>query len=404
MVSQTSESSGERAPEQWSSRERNLAALFTVILTRGPISRRDAARDLGVSAAAVTKLVKPMLAHGYVNESAGLSEGPGRPQIPLVIDAKRHTAVGVKVTDRELIGVIVDLHAGILGSARVPLDDNRPERAVRAVADLARDLLDRPGLQGECVGVGVGLGGHIDGRRGLVRYSPMLDWRDVPFRRLLADELHLPVLIENDVNSLAVAEQWFGAGRDTASFIVVTVGAGVGGAIVIDGQLLHGVSGAAGEFGHNIVDPQGPLCHCGKRGCVEAFAGDEAIIRAIGTRDGRPMANLAEAVALAHGGDRTARRVFVQAGRALGQGLAGFVNLVNPPLAILSGEGISASDLFIDALQEEFARSSFSSSAGDCRLLVRPLPDETWARGAAATMLRHGVLRSLTALTSEIPL
>lgn len=403
MMSDTSGSNGERAPEQWSSRERNLAELFTIILTRGPISRRDAARDIGMSQAAVTKLVKPMLAHGYVTEGAGLAEGPGRPQIPLAIDPKRHTAVGVKVTDRELIGVIVDLHAEVHGSARVPLGDRRPAGVVRAVADLARDLLDRPDLEGECVGVGVGLGGHVDGRAGLVRYSPMLEWRDVPFQRLLAEELRLPVLIENDVNTLAVAEQWFGAGRDTDSFIVVTVGAGVGGAIVIDGLLLHGASGAAGEFGHNIVDPQGPPCHCGKRGCVEAFAGDEAIVRAVGARDGRPVANLTEAVALAHSGDRTARRVFVQAGQALGQGLAAFVNLVNPPLVILSGEGLSASDLFIDALYEEFARSSFSSSARDCRVLVRPLPDETWARGAAATMLRHGVLRSLVALTSEIP-
>jgi predicted NBD/HSP70 family sugar kinase len=393
-------------PEQWSPREKSLAALFTSILTRGPISRRDAARAIGMSQAAVTKLVKPMIAHGYVTEQEGYSEGPGRRLIPLVIDPRRHHAIGIKATERELIGVIVDLHAEVRQSSRVPLHDRRPEAVVRAMADLARDLEQRaPDVEGANVGVGVGLGGHIDGRSGLVRYSPMFGWRDVPVRQMLADELDLPVVIENDVNSLALAEQWFGAGRDTASFAVVTVGSGVGGAIVVDGTLLHGFSGAAGELGHNIVDPAGPACHCGKYGCVETYASDGAILSAIGSgRGGTPPGSLAEALALAQSGDEVARQAFARAGRALGQGLSGLVNLLNPPLVVLSGEGISASDMFMDALGEELARGSFSSAAADCRLVVRPLPDETWARGAAAAMLRQGVLRYLMALTGQIPL
>ncbi len=404
MIPDTVETAVAYETEQWSSRERSLAALFTAILTRGPISRRDAARAIGMSQAAVTKLVKPMIAGGYVTEQEGYNEGPGRPLIPLVINTRRHNAVGVKVTGGELIGVVVDLHAEVHRSRRVPLPDTHPETVVREVADLTRDLLaDAPDGEGGTVGVGVGLGGHVDGRHGVVRYSPMLDaWRDVPLQRMLAEELHLPVLIENDVNTLAVAEQWFGAGRDSSSFAVVTVGAGVGGAIVIDGQLLHGVSGAAGEFGHTIVDPRGPRCHCGKRGCIEAFASDEAIVRELVRRRGKPLAGLAEAIDLAHAGDAAARQVFVEAGRALGQGLAGLVNLLNPPVVILSGEGISASDLIIDALNEELVRCGFSTAAQDCRLVVRPLPDETWARGAAATMLRRGVLQSLMSLTDHI--
>jgi predicted NBD/HSP70 family sugar kinase len=395
----------EQLPEQWSPREKSLAALFTSILTRGPISRRDAARDIGMSQAAVTKLVKPMIAHGYVTEQEGYSEGPGRRLIPLVIDPRRHHAIGIKATERELIGVIVDLHAEVRHSARVPLHDPRPEAVVRAMAGLARDLeRGAPELEGTNVGVGVGLGGHVDGRSGLVRYSPMLGWRDVPVRQMLADELDLPVVIENDVNSLALAEQWFGAGRDTSSFAVVTVGSGVGGAIVVDGTLLHGVSGAAGELGHTIIDPSGPPCPCGKRGCLETYASDQAILTAVGRGHGTAApASLTEALELAQQGDEVARLAFADAGRALGQGLSGLVNLINPPLVVLSGEGISASDMFMDALSEEMARDSFSSAAADCRLVVRPLPDETWARGAAAAMLRHGVLRYLMALTAEIP-
>jgi predicted NBD/HSP70 family sugar kinase len=394
----------EQLPEQWSPREKNLASLFTSILTRGPISRRDAARDIGMSQAAVTKLVKPMIAHGYVTEQEGYSEGPGRRLIPLVIEPRRHHAIGVKATERELIGVIVDLHAEVRHSARVALRDLRPEAVVRAVAGLVRDLeRGAPDVEGTNVGVGVGLGGHVDGRSGLVRYSPMLGWRDVPLRRMLADELDLPVVIENDVNSLAVAEQWFGAGRESASFAVVTVGSGVGGAIVVDGTLLHGVSGAAGELGHTTINPGGPPCPCGKRGCLETYASDQAILTAVAGSGESAPGSLAEALDLARGGDEAARQAFARAGRALGQGLSGLVNLLNPPLVVLSGEGVSASAMFMDALTEEMARGSFSSAAADCRLVVRPLPDETWARGAAAAMLRQGVLRYLMALTPEIP-
>ena len=404
MTAQSQTRATAQPSEQWSSREKHLAALFTAILTRGPISRRDASRMIGMSQAAVTKLVKPMIANGYVVEQEGYSEGPGRRLIPLAVQPRRHNAIGIKVTERELIGVIVDLHAEVHHSLRVPLEGTAPERVVAQAARLVRQLqLGAQGIGGSCVGVGVGLGGHVDGRAGVVRYSPLLGWHDVPAQQMLAEALDLPVLIENDVNTLAVSELWFGAGRDTSSFTVVTVGSGVGGGIVIDGELWHGASGAAGELGHNIVDPAGPLCHCGMRGCVETFAADDAILSAIAEGNDAAPRSLAEAAALAHGGDHRAREAFSQAGRALGLGLATLVNLLNPPMVILSGEGINASDLLMGALTEQLAASAFSSAAQDCRLVVRPLPDEAWARGAAATMLKHGVLASLMTLVDEVP-
>src|SRR5579862_4120463 len=149
MAIDTGDRAEQYPADQRSPRERNLAALFTAILTRGPISRRDAARAIGMSQAAVTKLVKPMIAGGYVTEQEGYNEGPGRPLIPLVINTRRHNAVGVKVTGGELIGVVVDLHAEVHRSRRVPLPDTHPETVVREVADLTRDLLaDAPDGEG----------------------------------------------------------------------------------------------------------------------------------------------------------------------------------------------------------------------------------------------------------------
>jgi predicted NBD/HSP70 family sugar kinase len=274
---------------------------------------------------------------------------------------------------------------------------------VDAVASITEILLDQsPIPRDRLLGLGIGLSGHINGSTGILHDSPLLGWKDVALRDLVAERTGFPVVIENDVNTLAVAEQWFGPGSGYGSFAVVTVGAGVGCGLVLDGQLWQGISGAAGEFGHMVVDPDGPQCHCGKRGCLESVASDTAIAAAMSQAVGRRISKVSQVVALAHAGDVEAQKVFTQAGVALGRALAALVNLLNPPLVILSGEGVTASDLFIDALRSEFERDAFSTTAQDCTLLVRPLPDETWARGAAATMLRHGVLTSLSALTEEV--
>lgn len=385
-------------------REQHLGRLFETVLTRGPLSRRDAARLTGLSAASITKLVKPMISHGYLVENVPEAGVPGRPQIPLQVDAARHHAVGLKLMDGEIVGVVADLHAEVQSAHRLRFDDTSPDGVLAAVEEITSVLLNRaPAEDDRLLGIGVGLGGHVNGTHGVVVNSPFLDWRDVPLRKMLSDRLSLPVVIENDVNTLAVAEQWFGAGSTFASFALVTIGAGVGCALVMDGQLWRGVSGAAGEFGHVVVDPDGPVCHCGKRGCLESVVSDEAIAAAMSAAAGRRITRVSQVVTAAHAGDADARRVFTQAGVALGRAIAALLNLLNPPLVILSGEGITASDLFMDALRAELERDAFSSTAADCRLLVRPLPDETWARGAAATMLRHGVLRSLRRLTEEVP-
>ena len=385
------------------SREQHLGALFEAVLTRGPLSRRDAAKLTGLSAASVTKLVKPMISHGYLIENVREAGVPGRPQIPLQVDPDRHHAVGIKLMDGEIVGVVADLHAEVQSAHRMKYSDTSPAGVVNAIEEMTGILLERsPVERSRLLGIGIGLGGHVNGSTGVVVRSPFLGWQDVPLRRLVADRMKLEVVIENDVNTLAVAEQWFGAGSSFPSFALVTVGAGVGCALVLDGQLWRGVSGAAGEFGHMVVAPDGPPCHCGKRGCLEAVVGDAAIAAAMSAAAGRRITKVSQVVAQAHAGDPDARQVFSQAGIALGRAIAALLNLLNPPLVILSGEGMTASDLFIDALRAELDRDAFSSTASDCTVLVRPLPDETWARGAAATMLRYGVLRSLGALTDQI--
>jgi predicted NBD/HSP70 family sugar kinase/biotin operon repressor len=371
------------------SQARTQAQVFALILTKGPLSRSDVSRLTGLSQATITKAVKPMIASGYVIEEQERAQGPGRPVIPLRASSDSHYVVGFKLTAHELVGVVTNPQAEVLVSAHRSLEQPAPEQAVGAIADLTEELLGaRPRFRARAEGLGVGLGGHVDERSGTLRYSPLLGWRDVPLARMLEEATGLPTVVENDVNALAVAEQWFGAGKDVPNFAVVTVGAGVGCGLVLDNDLFLGATGMAGELGHVAVVPDGEPCRCGNRGCLETVASDDAILKAV-RAGGARAATIAEAAALAREGDAAARRAFARAGEALGRGIAALLNLVNPARIVLSGEGVVASDLLLESLRLSLERHAFSSVAGDCEIVTRPLADETWARGAAANVLRH---------------
>ncbi|MEV6877973.1 ROK family protein [Amycolatopsis sp. NPDC051128] len=373
------------------------ATVFTTVLTQGPVSRVDVARRTGLSSAAVTKAARPFIEAGYLEELAAegrIAPGAGRPANPLAVRPGREYFVGVKITGDELIGVVTDLRADVRAAARRPLAARDVEHVVAALAGLVGELLAGPtpdeavNLRERAYCLGVAVSGDVDRASGVVRYSPFLGWRDVPLAELLDDATGLTTTLENDVKALAVAEQWFGEGVGVSSFALVTVGAGIGGALVVNGELVRGAHGVAGEIGHVPVDGGGPSCHCGGQGCVEAIASTEAILTRARRVAGDPVLSMADAVARARGGDEPLREVFAGAGHAIGLGLAALVNLAGPERVVVSGEGVATYDLFEERIRRTFAAQAFGSAAR-CGLVIRPLPFEEWARGAAAVAIQR---------------
>ncbi|WP_406449958.1 ROK family protein [Streptomyces sp. NBC_01622] len=364
--------------------------VFTTVLSHGPLTRLEVARRAGLSAAAVTKAVRPLIEAGYLAEGADQDAPPalGRPANLVRVDGGRALFIGVKVTGDEIIGVLTDLCCRIRVARHVPLTDRDPRAVLASIADLAQELrteADELGIQ--VVGLGLAVSGDVDRGEGVVRYSPFLEWRDVPLAELAAMTTGLPVTVDNDVRALTVAEQWFGAGAGLTDFAVVTVGAGIGCGLVVHGRVVAGAHGVAGEIGHVVVDPAGPRCHCGNRGCVEAIAGDAAIVARVREVTGVQVADTSEAVALAHRGDAGAREVYARAGEAIGRGIATVANLLGPERVIISGEGLAAYDLFAEQIRDSFAEAAFGSAAR-CDVRTRPLPFDEWARGAAATAIQ----------------
>lgn len=227
------------------------------------------------------------------------------------------------------------------------------------------------------LGIGIGVPGIIDMESGMLRESPNLPgWQDYPVRDEIEKRLGTRVILENDANSAALGEKWLGAARDHDSVCILTLGTGVGGGIVLDGRVWHGFKGMAGELGHITVDPAGPPCGCGSRGCVEQFASATAVVRmareaiAAGRAPelARALSDNAEfgskvVYQMAIQGDPAALEIYRKVGWALGIVVAGLVNIFNLPMYVIGGGVASAWDAFAPAMFQEVATRSFVYAA-----------------------------------------
>ena len=363
--------------------------VFTTILTRSPISRSDVARITGLSQAAITKAVTPLIAVGLVDDTLdSLREGlPGRPASPIAVVPKALSTIGVKVNPDELIGVACDLTTRVVASQRSALSQTDPAAVVEAIVALVRRLKKKLGVLGpRLASIGVSVSGDVDAATGVVRESANMGWIGVQLGAELTAQLGQTVVVENDVRALTIAEHWFGVGLGTASFAIVTIGRGIGSGLHLNGEVVEGAYGVAGEIGHLPLTSSDRICACGRRGCVEAVAATAAIVATVSAAHGRPL-TIEETVALAHAGDPAAFDAFSEAATVIGTAIASLVNLVGPEVVIIGGEAVANFDLFDEHLRAALKEHAFGT-AGDCRIIVRPHTFEDWARGAAAAAIR----------------
>jgi len=358
--------------------------LARLVLVRGPISRGDLARELKLSVASLTRLSKPLLDSGLLIEGELLADGTvGRPVRLLEVRSGCAHFVGVKVAGDLLQAVVTDVRATILAVDTLPLAETTVEGVVAGILGLTQALGTQAGVA--VTGVGVSLGGQVTSD-GVVHRAPFLGWKDVPIGALLAERLGLPVVVDNDVTALAAAEQWFGAGRDTRNFAVITVGAGVGYGLVIQDHVMRTPDTGLGLGGHFPLDPGGPLCMDGHRGCSTAMLSIPSICAQISTALGR-VVGYDEALALASDGNRVAVAVVAAAGRALGKLIAAVANLTMVDTVVLGGEGVA---LFATA--EASVRAALTADrdpeAAEVKLVVASAEFTEWARGAAAVAIQ----------------
>jgi glucokinase len=308
-------------------------------------------------------------------------------------------AIGLDVGGTKIGAARVGADGSILARARVPSPATDPERTVAAMVEVARQVLTP-----DVVAVGIGAAGLVDSATGILRFAPNLAWRDVPLAERVTAAMGLPAIVDNDATVAAWGEFRFGAGRGSRHLLLVAVGTGIGGGIVTDGRVYRGAHGFAGEIGHVIVEPGGPQCGCGNRGCWEQVASGRAIQRAGREAAERyphsGIARLAEGVPArvtgsvvtraAQDGDDTARTILAKVGRRLGEGIAGLVNVLDPATVVLGGGALAAGDLLLEPARRAFASAVEAPEARPAvPLVAAELGNEAAVVGAATLALEE---------------
>lgn len=363
------------------------------VLIGGPISRAELARKLGLSAASLTRLSKPLLEAGILQEGVEIQAGTvGRPTKPLDVRSDSHQFVGIKLTGDAASAVLTDLRCQVIASATRLLASHQVEDVIDAICAVVDEL----GSARSVSGIGISLGGKVGSPTGsgMVHRAPFLQWRDVPLSQLVQERTGLPVILENDVVALAVAEQWFGAGRGAPNFAVLTIGAGVGYGLVINDQVIAPPDAGLGLAGHFPLAAAGPLCLEGHRGCSAAMLTMPGICAQLTAATGLPhpyesvlqMARQKHAVAL---------QVVESAGTALGTLIAAIANLTMVDFVILSGEGMDLADV-VPARVEAGIKIHRDPEAQPIRLVREHTDFSQWARGAAAVAIQESIVGTLS--------
>lgn len=360
--------------------------LAREVLIAGPLSRSELSRRLGLSVASLTRLSKPLIEAGILQEGREVLDGGiGRPTRPLEVPGGTHRFVGIKLTGDTASGVVTDLRCQVIATAQTTLASEAVEDVVNAITAVVGQLAGG----GTTDGIGISIGGKVS-EDGTVVRAPFLRWRDVPLSRLVQEHTGLPVTVENDVVALTVGEQWFGAGRGISNFAVLTIGAGVGYGLVINDRVIAPLDAGLGLVGHYPVDSAGPLCQQGHQGCAEAILTMTAIRGQYRMATGRDC-TYQEVMDLARGGERIASLVATKAGTALGTLVAAVANLTMVGLVVLSGEGIELAEIGAEELNASI-RDHRDPEAAPVQLARESTDFAQWARGAAAVAIQSSVL------------
>jgi glucokinase-like ROK family protein len=382
-----------RAGSLESLRRLNRLRVIHALRDEGQISRAEIARRTGLSRSTVSSLVADLQADGLVVErpepgSAYGAQG-GRPPILLSFDASAGAAVGIDFGHSHLRVAVSDLASTILSERKQPLDtDHDAQQGLELAAEMVADALADAGVQRtQVIGAGMGLPGPIEQSEGTVGSSAILPgWIGMTAATEMRRRLDIPVMVDNDANLGALAEAAFGAGRDAGDLIYLKVSSGIGAGLILNGRLYRGSAGLAGELGHVLVDPDGIVCRCGNRGCLETVAATGALVDLLRRSHGEDL-TVEAMLDAARDGDLGCRRVIHDAGRALGQVVATLLNVLNPELLVVGGDLAGAGALLLDGMRESVGRAALPEAARRAQIVAGVLGDRAQVLGALALVV-----------------
>ncbi|WP_188188189.1 ROK family transcriptional regulator [Nonomuraea sp. SYSU D8015] len=358
----------------------NRAVVLETIQASDGISRVQIAARTRLTAQTVSVIVRRLLEEGLVVEDGSVPSSGGKPRTILRVDPGAGYAVGVHFDPQEISCVLADLAGRPVARSHLAVRTAlSPEAVIRQMARAARRILREAGVpDGKVLGVGLACPGPLDGDGVMVSPPRLPAWDQVPIKRLLCEHTRFPVTVDNDATAAAIGERWAGTARTTPSFAYLYLGTGIGGGIFLDNQVYRGRSMNAAEFGHITVEPDGPECYCGNRGCVEALCCPSAIEAALGVPH-------AAACAAAARGEPAAREVIERVARRLADAAVSVVNMLDIDLLVLGGPALrEVGEIYREVIAQAVTDRALARRLHAVRVETSPIAADAAAIGAAS--------------------
>lgn len=385
----------------------NRKIVLEMIREKGPINKAEIAKQAGLSIPTVMKITEDFENQNLVrNVGKGESTGGKRPDLlEFVSDA--FYVMGIDIGREHVKMVIMDMDASVLESNSFLVEDEKirdPDAFLKEICIKAEEMLAGFGMEpGRFMGIGIGMPGILDYENGNVVFSPDYNWTDVPLMQILKQHLSYRIMVENSNRTLALGEYIFGAAKGSEYMFCINLGYGIGGAIINQGKISRGMSGSSGEFGHMVMDPDGPLCDCGNNGCLEAIASGNAIAKrmVLELANGKEsmvsngmLANSAKIEAkdvflAARMGDMLSREIINYAMANLGIAIASCINLLDPDMIILAGGLTKSGDFFMKSLNDTIQCHKMRHSGRKTQIRLGKLGDYGTAIGAATLLVQE---------------
>lgn len=349
----------------------NQLLILRTIRLEGPISRVNLQKLTSLSWGTISSSIKNLLENNIVKVIGAVNTGVGRRPVELDMNTNRNFVIGLRLGGSNIRGIVLDVKGNVVEEYEETADPNADKnQTIEQLFSITEKMMDlNPGLLSldRVAGIGIAVPGALDANQGICLYAPHHpNWKDVPLKMLFENRFNIPCFVDHVSNCSALGQKWSGQMKTSSNFIIVLLGTGISAGIIINNDVYRGVNYAAGEFGHMCIDPNGPECACGNRGCLEAYATGPALVRSAeaalnrnpdGWKEGWNAARQGKLTPLflyesARSGNEFSRKIFEEMGFYLGIGLCNLINLLNPARIILAGQVTRAEEFFMPQVRK----------------------------------------------------
>jgi glucokinase-like ROK family protein len=384
-------------------RKMNTSIVLDTLRRMAPLSRAELSNHTGLNRSTISSIIQVLIDHQLVRETELQGDRVGRPGMLLTLNPQGGFVVGLEINVNYVAGILIDFNGDVHQQIQVAneLKENRDQilqKAIRIVQELFERVFQ---IGGVIFGIGVGLPGVVDIHQGKLVFAPNLGWRNLPIQKILSEQFNTQVFIENEANCAALGEYRYGVAREITDFIYLSAGVGLGGGIMMNGELFRGSQGYAGEIGHTVIYQGGNLCGCGRRGCWETYVGSDAVFKKVKEIiiSGKPsiinsmvsgdLNKLAfdHVVEAAIRNDEVAIIALQEVARHLGVGITNLVNILNPSMIVLGGELSRIGDWIISDISETVRSQAITDMVDSLPIKTSQLGADACLKGAVSLVL-----------------